>query len=350
MNEQTKLNSAYSKIYYCTSMLHAAYIVVFLALSCPALAVLNCISAVVYLVLGTLAKKAEKLNRLFIACYCEIMVFSSISSVFVGWECGFGLYILGILPLLFYSFYLLKDMDFRLATKYCVYTVLFFYFTMFLCFMERTRVYHIDPVSAKVIYTINATVSMMILIGFLYTFCIRVKSETKELTQENTELEVSAKYDALTNLLNRHALDECLDMNLRLAESGIQKFSVLMCDIDDFKKVNDNYGHECGDLVLINVAKVLKSALRDNDLVFRWGGEEILILLAEDAGHTVAIAERCRDAVEKASVEYKGESIRVTVSIGCCPYFPGATKDDIISIADEKMYFGKRNGKNQVNI
>ena len=108
------------------------------------------------------------------------------------------------------------------------------------------------------------------------------------------ELEKFINYDTLTHLLNRRCLDNYLECAYKQAKTGKSPFCLLMVDIDDFKKVNDTYGHDCGDAVLKEVSSRILAGVRDTDTVFRWGGEEILVLLRADEDGATQTAERIR--------------------------------------------------------
>lgn len=163
------------------------------------------------------------------------------------------------------------------------------------------------------------------------------------------ELEKYVNYDTLTHLLNRRSMGNYLQAAHRHAETGRTTFCLLLLDIDDFKKVNDTHGHDCGDEVLKYVAGTVSTSVRKNDSVFRWGGEEILVLLDMDEDKAVEMAERIRQDIEKNSVKYRdGIVVNVTVTIGVSSYIGGRSIQDMMDDADAKLYFGKRNGKNQV--
>jgi diguanylate cyclase (GGDEF)-like protein len=122
-----------------------------------------------------------------------------------------------------------------------------------------------------------------------------------------------------------------------------------MADIDDFKNVNDTYGHDFGDEVLKYVAHTILTGVKKTDYVFRWGGEEICILLKANIEQAEAAAERIRKDIARDSVNYKNEAqVSVTVTMGVCEYVNGMTIKDMMEDADAKLYWGKRNGKNQV--
>lgn len=163
------------------------------------------------------------------------------------------------------------------------------------------------------------------------------------------ELEKYANYDTLTHLLNRRSMDNYLQAAYRQANTGKSSFCLLMADIDDFKKVNDTYGHDCGDEVLKYVAQTISTGVKKNDNVFRWGGEEICVLLNTDEDMAVAVAERIRSDIGRDPVHYRsGADVFVTVTMGISPYRNGMTIQAMMDDADAKLYWGKQHGKNQV--
>ena len=163
------------------------------------------------------------------------------------------------------------------------------------------------------------------------------------------ELEKYVNYDTLTHLLNRRSMSNYLEAAHRHARTGKATFCLLMIDIDDFKKVNDTYGHDCGDEVLKYVAGTVSTGVRKNDNVFRWGGEEILVLINADEDRAVAVAERIRHNIEKNIVHYRDDLlVQVTVTIGVSSYKGNKSIQEMMEDADAKLYYGKRNGKNQV--
>nr|MCR5109274.1 GGDEF domain-containing protein [Lachnospiraceae bacterium] len=126
-------------------------------------------------------------------------------------------------------------------------------------------------------------------------------------------------------------------------------FSLLMIDIDDFKRINDTYGHDCGDEVLKFVASTISSCVRKDDKVFRWGGEEILVLTGAEEEAAVLEAERIRTEIEKQTINYRGETeISVTVTIGVTAFDNKLDLKSMMDDVDRKLYHGKQNGKNQV--
>ena len=127
--------------------------------------------------------------------------------------------------------------------------------------------------------------------------------------------------------------------------------SVLMIDIDDFKKVNDTYGHTVGDKVLKTIAQILKTKLRATDVVGRYGGEEFLVVLPEtDLQAALTVAEKLRTEVAKKTFKYKDQVFKVTISLGAAQLKEGETIEELINRADQALYTSKRSGKNRTTL
>jgi diguanylate cyclase (GGDEF)-like protein len=164
-----------------------------------------------------------------------------------------------------------------------------------------------------------------------------------------TEALAAAFRDPLTGAGNRNALDKTLDREVELAKRHNQPLSVLMLDIDDFKSVNDSFGHAMGDEVLKQVVKSITACIRQTDMCFRYGGEEFLIMLtsADNAG-AYRTAERIRCSIEEAIFTHKKGILNITSSIGSATLFASDTMLTIRERADNALYKAKNSGRNQV--
>lgn len=155
--------------------------------------------------------------------------------------------------------------------------------------------------------------------------------------------------DPLTKLFNRRYLEETLERETIRANRNKQPLCVLMMDIDHFKKVNDTYGHDAGDAVLVAFAGMLSHKLRKDDIVCRLGGEEfIAIMPAASLDHAKIRAEEINESTRKMKVVFKGQVIPVTVSIGIAQ-FPehGDSKEELMANADSALYSAKQTGRNK---
>jgi diguanylate cyclase (GGDEF)-like protein len=178
----------------------------------------------------------------------------------------------------------------------------------------------------------------------------RANSIITDLTMQVKVLERNSNLDALTKVFNRRALTTYLS-NLCKKENAEYNLHLLILDIDDFKKINDTYGHIAGDKILIFIANILKKTLRDGDKVFRYGGEEFVIILNRiTADACLEIANRILGLVRNNQLIYKGESLNVTMSIGTTKFYKGDTPDSLIDRADKALYKSKTGGKNQMNM
>ncbi|ANJ57500.1 GGDEF domain-containing protein [Pseudomonas silesiensis] len=159
----------------------------------------------------------------------------------------------------------------------------------------------------------------------------------------------SALRDPLTDTGNRIAMDQTLQREIEMSRQHLQPLSLLMLDIDHFKHVNDNHGHSAGDEVLKAVAGSIKHQLRNVDMVFRFGGEEFLILLSNTGREAAAmVGERLRFAAQEQEYAADGKSIELTVSLGCSTLLPGESADSLLRRADNALYVAKRAGRNRL--
>jgi two-component system, cell cycle response regulator len=163
----------------------------------------------------------------------------------------------------------------------------------------------------------------------------------------------SALRDSSTKLFNKRYFLDRLDGELKFARRHTSALSVLMVDIDHFKQVNDRYGHVAGDAVLANVAAAIARSVRNEDVVARFGGEEIgIILRAIELDHAMLLAERLRRLIAGIATHPDRQPIiRVTVSIGCAGYpaEPFETVNELLDAADQAMYRAKRAGRDRVS-
>lgn len=159
-----------------------------------------------------------------------------------------------------------------------------------------------------------------------------------------------ALFDSLTGLRNRHHLEEALHTQMNLAVRNNSPLSCLMIDIDHFKAVNDNYGHEAGDLVIKNVAAIIQRAVRDLGMAFRYGGEEFLVLLSgSDEASAEACATEIYNNVRSMTLRCGLTDIgQVNVSIGIASYPQHAQSDSLLRAADAALYRAKELGRSRI--
>ena len=167
----------------------------------------------------------------------------------------------------------------------------------------------------------------------------------------NSKIEKLSCTDELTGLLNRRGVNEIIDLQMQQAQITHRETSLIMVDIDNFKNINDQYGHHQGDLVLKHVANILRKNLRASDVIGRYGGEEFVILLPfTSIENAVSVAEVCRKALEQTAVEVKeNEMLYIKACFGVSSTaFSGFDYTGLFEQADQALYDAKHNGKNQV--
>ena len=171
-----------------------------------------------------------------------------------------------------------------------------------------------------------------------------VKNQQSELA----ELQVKAGTDFLTNTNNRSALDDHLQVMINISRRYGNMFSLMVLDIDHFKRVNDTLGHLAGDSVLRDISKLLKSYSRDSDFLARYGGEEFVYILPEmTSEQALKMAEKLRTQIEKYEFTYGDEDISITLSGGISTIVPGEDdKNSIFKRADAALFKAKENGRN----
>ena len=186
-----------------------------------------------------------------------------------------------------------------------------------------------------------------------------LKAANEELTNRLAEIEhlqaelrEQALRDPLTGLYNRRFLRDTLERELSRSKREQKSLSIIAMDIDHFKQVNDTYGHQAGDTVLITIANLLKRYLRGSDFICRYGGEEFLLVLpGANAGAAYKRADDIRKTCEGIVIEHKQQEIQLTISMGLASYPEhGQDGEEIIARADMALYNSKNNGRNQVTI
>jgi len=178
---------------------------------------------------------------------------------------------------------------------------------------------------------------------------IQMGKKIATLEAELTQATQASREDFLTKLFNKRAIEEYLTIKEAEYERHGRVFCVAMLDLDNFKTVNDTYGHEAGDAVLIAFAKILKEEARTSDIVGRYGGEEFLAILGDtDIAGAKVFCEKVRAHVESAHFMYQGARIKVSISIGVAERKDYPSLKGLINGSDERLYDAKRKGRNRV--
>lgn len=177
----------------------------------------------------------------------------------------------------------------------------------------------------------------------------KLRHEIVERQKVEEALAQVAMSDPLTNLLNRRAMNFHLQHELERFKRTGSPFTMLLCDIDYFKRINDELGHTAGDQVLMTVSNILREEIRGQDLLARWGGEEFLLLLPHtDLEGGANAAEKLRRRIAAETILIADRKIKLTISVGVCSYHQEYTLDSLISAADKALYLAKHQGRDRV--
>jgi diguanylate cyclase (GGDEF)-like protein len=183
----------------------------------------------------------------------------------------------------------------------------------------------------------------------------RAEKLAKENEQFKTELvnmvrslELASRIDGMTGLANRRDIMEKIEREATRSHRHQHPFTILLVDIDDFKNINDRHGYNSGDDVLVEISRVLRSCVRNEDVCARWGGEEFLILLPETtAEKSLIVANKVLEAMSMTEFKANKPGIRITVSIGICENNPAQSVYDCVSRVDQALLLAKKGGKNR---
>jgi diguanylate cyclase (GGDEF)-like protein len=207
----------------------------------------------------------------------------------------------------------------------------------------------LDPAPLHLVNCLNVTIIFMVLSVFAHKYRVAVRSAERSLREANHRLDLLAATDPLTGLLNRRDMRRRISDEMRRLRRGGDPFVLVMSDIDNFKSFNDRHGHDCGDFALVSVASLLRSCLRKQDHVARWGGEEFLLLLpGTSLDEGASVAERIRVTIEEASLLYEGSGLSITMTFGVAVCDRPQSAEDCIRAADRALYAAKREAGNCV--
>lgn len=171
---------------------------------------------------------------------------------------------------------------------------------------------------------------------------------TTQLANMNRSLDLATRVDPMTGLANRRAIMEMIEQEFSRSHRHQRSTSIIMADLDNFKKVNEMHGFNIGDDVLVEVARVLRGCLRQEDVCARWGGEEFLMLLPETPLHgALAAANKIRESVAMTEFKVNHPGVHLTISLGVCEYQADQNILEAISKADQAMFQAKLGGRNR---
>lgn len=317
-------------------MIHICLMVFFIVMHITLMAVVNVFSVCIYSVMVWVSQRRSYLFLMI--AYYEILLHMILAIICVGWDFGFQFYCFFLIPVIFFCDYLNQSNYGR--TSHPVLSS-FMVIASFLGLRAYTWFFGaLYPMDSTVVILFSNMMNALFSFGFLIFYMANYESLTI-LTEH-----VATK-DELTGLNNRHKMRDMMQVVLQQRKQGI---AIAMLDIDDFKKINDTFGHNVGDMVLKAVAQRIENLQNNNIHVCRWGGEEFLIMASGNSSYT-----ELREAIQKL-IQELGKSpvlcdktrISVTVTAGVSCKEESENIDQTISRADKYLYEGKLSGKNKM--
>ncbi|MBR1692467.1 MAG: diguanylate cyclase [Lachnospiraceae bacterium] len=344
-------SAKFTFVCYSFAVVHIIYFGFFLSLDTLLLYAYAMFSSLLYLYMGFVTVRKKQFIKMLLITVVEVAFFAVLCTVCLGWKYGFMLYLVAMIPIIFYLFTSVSNarntqMYSNLLT---IFVILCFILTKWFGDFEQTLYTpKISDTLIRTVYCINCLLAFAMQTIFSFIYTMEIQHFKSNLESEKDILDAIASKDPLTGLLNRRAMEPHLTQAKETAEQKGSLFSLILCDIDDFKKVNDVHGHALGDQVLKDIAGTFRDNLRDSDYACRWGGEEFLLLIPGRMDIASSVAERLRTQVSTLSFKSDVGTFSVTMTFGVTEYETGYRLEKLIKIADDNLYKGKENGKNQV--
>lgn len=315
---------------------HASNIALFYALGILPLTYLNIFSTVFYITVVFLFKKNQDLYTLF--TYFEIVIFSFLSELFTGCAFFYIFYVVGMVSVILY---LLPP---KIHMKHVIQGIgVAFSIAIYYLYVKKICLF---PQYQMLYETYRNPIGFLNLLITLFTLFYVSNLYFFELNNAHEKLAYTSNHDLLTGLFNRRFFEYIMKRNKSEIEN---KYTIAIFDIDDFKIINDTYGHQAGDEVLKMVSKVIEPTEEKEYVPVRWGGEEFILFMPQtDEEHAYAYLLGLCDTIRNTVVEFDNHKINVTITIGMCTGTGLTDYESVIRVADDRLYSGKRSGKNRV--
>lgn len=288
-------------------------------------------------IIGYILITKDRLDIYVRLVYFWLTLYMSLCTVCLGLNIGFHLYCLSMIPIIFYTEYMADKLGKKKVNAFMVSGIIA------ICDLISTGysgfngpIYEVDEAIAGAFWAFNS----VIVIAFLVFYSRLMLSL---ISDYENKLKETAMVDRLTGLFNRHYMMTKLE---DAVGSNTTSF-VTMIDIDNFKKINDRYGHNAGDYILVNAARIMREVCKGS-IVSRWGGEEFLILTSASLDDGISVIEELRKRIENEDFVFGEDHIKVTITAGVAEHQSDLSVDKWVSCADNNLYIGKNSGKNKV--
>lgn len=340
MKEKNYIHKVYRNITCLGILLHTVYSFLFGALHYTIPLVYNIIDIFFYIALLLLVTKYSRYTWAVSLIHLETMVFCIVHTLLFGWSPAFYIYLIAMASLVYFCPY---------RAIYIPYLFSFLHIIVFFL-LYANSIHHSFPIQSDTLlinlfFICNNTAAFIIILYVAYVSKASASVGRQELLEKNKDLQHLTNYDQMTGLYNRSCLRN------RYEHFHTSGHVLAIGDIDDFKAVNDTYGHICGDIILKELAEQMRAKLDPNIFLCRWGGEEFIFIFTgctiEEARHQ--LIHFCQ-WVKQYEFHYEDLTIHITMTFGLSNGHDNPTLDKWIEEADQRLYKGKHNGKNIVVI
>lgn len=328
-------------------ILHICFGVFFYMSNADILYYYNFLSILTYIV-GYVLLYQGRSNVYIFVVNIEVYIFMLLTVIGLGWGYGFQQYcIVFIVSFLFSDYCVSQEFKLNKITVAAIVISVCSYFGLRIWSYFHPYIYYLNNTTLECIfYVANSAIAFAFLIAYSYMYSQTV------FRLEHSLVDMATR-DTLTGLYNRRKMHDLLNAMSELLTSASNQMCIAMIDVDNFKKVNDSYGHYAGDEVLKMVAEILLAKSKEHDSFYscRWGGEEFLVFYRMQSRSEEEIIHEFDDLRQKiadTTVVYNEQEIGFTVTIGLSFYKEDLTVAKMIKIADDNLYEGKKNGKNTV--
>lgn len=341
------------------ALIHTTFLIVFSLLQIYILMTFNVFSVSFYVV-GAFAVRSGNFEKHSLAwitgIYSEITLHAVVCTIHLGYGSYFFIY--AIVALSVSSYMLFMACDKERFTRSILIFLLMSVLSIAVC---QIYLRHYLPVythvfdkeltdsATNIMRLVNLTFGTVSVFAFSLLFVIEMNTLIRKLNNANEKMSYVALHDSLTGLKNRHSVRKFFENLL----DGSGEYCVILGDIDNFKKVNDTYGHDCGDDVLIMVSNVIKDSVSENELACRWGGEEILLVMLGDKKSCLERMKKIRSRINESYVQSGERTVKVTMTFGFADSsevenIAKSRVDAIVTLVDSRLYTGKKSGKNVI--
>lgn len=339
-------NRQYMVVAVSLGITHLLMELFYISVGCTPMVYINILSILTYVVSAVAIAKGHHMLSIWLM-ETEISLHVICACVFMGFDCGYQLWLFGTFSSIFLPFFLptLKKRSKKQIGFYAIAIILCF---EVLVYLDRHNYlptqYRVDDQIASLLYYLNAMLAFI-------SIMIYTSIYNQQMARKNKELQYVANHDGLTGIFNRKMINSILEAEIqRKDDASSGNLSIAILDVDFFKKINDTYGHLAGDAVLKGVAECFKRYGDEGLLYGRWGGEEFLLISPETISFEefAKMLDGIRSDIQEREFTCDGRVIRTTASIGAAAYESGMDVDGFIRVADGRLYTAKESGRNRV--